>query len=107
MSAAHIRELNDAFRRNLIGGKVLLTASVSAWSIERQAEILGLVRRYDDFAEADDPYQEHDFGAFAYEGIKHFWKIDYYATDGLHGAADPSDPGSTLRVLTIMQADEY
>jgi Protein of unknown function (DUF3768) len=57
------------------------------------------------------PYGEHDFGAFTFdhegESLRIFWKIDYYAPDLLHGSEDPADPAQTIRVLTIMLAEEY
>ena len=55
----------------------------------------------------NDPYGEHDFGAFEYENHKLFWKIDYYNTDLTGGSPDASDPKVTTRVLTIMLRDEY
>lgn len=65
------------------------------------------VRSFDSFDADNDPYREHDFGAFDFHGEKVFWKIDYYAPDLASGAEDPADPQSTVRVLTIMRASEY
>jgi hypothetical protein len=62
---------------------------------------------FDAFTEGDDPYGEHDFGAFDLDGTRYFWKIDYYDHDLEHGSDDPSDPEKTRRVLTIMRADKY
>lgn len=53
------------------------------------------------------PYGEHDFGAVTVGRAEGFWKIDYYASDMAHGAEDPAAPTRTVRVLTIMLAEEY
>ena len=51
--------------------------------------------------------RKHDFGAFEVEGHRLFFKIDYYAPDMQHGSEDPADPTKTVRVLTLMLAEEY
>jgi len=72
-----------------------------------QTKIYHLVQSFDDFTEANDPYDEHDFGAFTYKEQKIFWKIDCYDRNYEMGSEDPTDPSVTRRVLTIMLAEEY
>ena len=62
---------------------------------------------YDDFCQANDPYGEHDFGAFEAEGHTIFFKIDYLDSALMFHSPDPADPAVTERVLTIMLAEEY
>jgi len=100
-----VRGLNDRFRQNLCGGRVLVTPGIAA---REDAEIIVTrVRTFDDFSEDNDPYGEHDFGAFDQDGDKIFWKIDYYDADLMAGSPDPADAAVTTRVLTIMLAEEY
>ena len=113
-----IRELNDRYRQNMpdgldAPGRLMITAGIQALA-STDAEpgvnlprLLNLVRSFDDFSSENDPYGEHDFGAFDFEGSRVFWKIDYYAPDLMHGSADPADTGKTMRVLTVMLAEEY
>jgi Protein of unknown function (DUF3768) len=100
-----VRELNDAFRRSLVGGRVAATARVASRS--DFTEILDRVRSFGEFTEDNDPYRERDFGAFKHAGERFFWKIDYYDCDLTSGSPDPSDESVTCRVLTIMLAEEY
>jgi len=100
--------LNDAFRRSLSGGgKRLMTAGVAALPASDQAAILAKVIAFEAFTEDDDPHGEHDFGAFEHGGQPIFWKIDTYDASMEFGSEDPADPARTVRVLTIMLADEY
>jgi len=60
------------------------------------------------FPEGDDPYGEHDFGAFDHAGQRIFCKIDTYdPTEEFGLGRHPADPTKTVRVLTILLADEY
>jgi len=104
---ARVRQLNDEARMYLTDGKVLFTRGVAALPEADQAAILERVCTFDDFAPANDPYGEHDFGAFEHNGHRIFWKIDYYDRDERFGSPDPADPRVTRRVLTIMLAGEY
>ena len=103
-----IRRLNDSFRRSLSGGsKLLMTAGIAALPYADQAVILVKVMEHDSFPEGDDPYGEHDFGALDHAGQRIFWKIDTYDPTEEFGSEDPTDPSKTVRVLTVMLADEY
>lgn len=102
-----IRELNDAFRTTLSGGRIMLTASVSAFGPARVALLLQRVRSFRDFSTDNDPHHEHDFGAFDDGEDRLFWKIDYYDRNLEAGSPDPSDSLVTTRVLTLMLAEDY
>jgi hypothetical protein len=101
-----IRELNDAFRTSMKGGgRVMLTRGIVGRA--DCGAILEAVQRFNNFNKDNDPYGEHDFGAFEMGRDSIYWKIDYYNRDLSAGSEDPSDPGVTTRVLTIMLASEY
>ena len=104
---ARIRELNDAFRKSFVGGKVFVTAGVDGLSDGDKLALLAKVRGFDDFHRDNDPHHEHDFVRIEHDGAIYYGKIDYYAKDMQSGSEDPSDPAQTMRVLTIMRADEY
>lgn len=112
-----IAELNDWLRANLSApgaNRVVMTQGVAALvgdvtlfrGFRKRAELLRLIRDYDAFDPANDPYGEHDLGTFTFEGTACMWKIDYYDPDLRYGSDDPADPFKTVRVLTIMCADE-
>lgn len=103
-----IRKLNDLSRTAMgIAGRVYQTAGISALSEADQSAIRERVERFNGFTEDNDPYGEHDFGAFEFKGQKIFWKIDYYDRTLEQGSPDPADPKATCRVLMIMLADEW
>jgi Protein of unknown function (DUF3768) len=102
-----IRALNDELRKNLSGGSALITPGVAALGEEAVSRIIKTIAVFDDFSHANDPYCEHDFGAFEIDGHKLFFKIDYYDTDLNFHSPDPADPSVTKRVITIMLAEEY
>jgi hypothetical protein len=102
-----IASLNDAFRRTFRGGRVMMTPSVDEMPDCVKAEALVQVANFKTFTKDNDPYGEHDFGAFELVGRKFFWKIDYYDKRCQHGSEDPTDPEKTSRVLTLMLAEDY
>src|SRR6202030_3388078 len=102
-----IRALNDELRRRLIGGMAVITPGVAALGQEAVARIVKTIEVYDDFCHANDPHEEHDFGAFDADGQRIFFKIDYYDESLTYHSPDPADPSVTRRVITIMLAEEY
>jgi len=107
MSAEKIRALNDAFRTTMTGGRVMLTAGVDALPPDVKAVVIRRVATFSDFNAGNDPYAEHDFGSFSLAGRRFFFKIDAYDPNMEFGSEDPADPAKTIRVLTIMLAEEY
>lgn len=102
-----IAELNDNFRRFLTGGQIVITQGVQALTKDQQVAVLRGVANFTDFNPDNDPHQEHDFGVLDIDGIKIFWKIDYYDLTLTYHSPDATDPKQTRRVLTIMTASEY
>ena len=106
-TSKRIAQLNDAFRKTGLGGRILFTQGIQAFSAQEQSEIWQIVQTFDAFTKDNDPHKEHDFGSFEYQGQKLFWKIDYYDQNMLYGSENPADSNQTTRVLTIMLAEEY
>lgn len=109
VSRERIRELNDAFRKTFDPSKGIpvLTAGVTSLPSDVRAMAIRKVVTFDEFTEENDPYGEHDFGAFDLEGERFYWKIDYYDPSLNGGSEDPADETKTTRVLTLMLAEEY
>lgn len=104
---AAIRDLNDRFRRTLQGGLVVMTKGVEALGVATIRRAFIQVKNFDAFTPDNDPYGEHDFGSFAVDGERFFWKVEYYDPTLNVGSPDPADPKVTRRVLTLMLTSEY
>lgn len=102
-----IQHLNDRLRTTGAGGKVMITTGIIDLDPETAARVLEAVRTYDDFGPGNDPWDEHDCASLTVDEAKVMWKIDYYERSGRVRSPDPADPKLTLRILTIMLADEY
>ena len=79
-------------------------AALGPETVER---IVKTISVFDDFCHANDPHEEHDFGAFEVEGNRLFFKIDYFDQNLSMHSPDPADSSVTQRVITIMLAEEY
>jgi hypothetical protein len=115
--AGAIARLNDWLRENLASpghNRVVMTIGIAALigdaslfrNFHKRAELMRTVRDFNRFTPVNDPYGEHDMGSFTFEAIACLWKIDYYPTDLSAGSENPADPFQTVRLLTIMRADE-
>ena len=102
-----IRALNDELRQHLLGAIAVIIAGIAALGQEAVEHIVKTIAVYDDFCQANDPHQEHDFGAFEADGQQVLFKIDYFDKSLMYHSSDPADPSVTERVITIMLAEEY
>jgi Protein of unknown function (DUF3768) len=102
-----IRMLNDELRQHLLGGGAVMTPGIAALGAEAVKRLVQTIAVFDDFCQANDPNEEHDFGCFDFDGTDVMFKIDYYDKNLEFHSPDPSDPAVTNRVITIMLAEEY
>jgi hypothetical protein len=103
---ARIRALNDQLRQNFAQGMAVMTPGIAALGAAAVARIVKTIAVFDDFCHANDPHEEHDFGAFEVDGHMIYFKIDYFDRDLSMRSTDPADPSVTQRVITIMLAEE-
>ena len=101
LNREEIARKNDFIRRTFAGGLIVLTSGVKALESADKEAVLRQVREFDDFNDGNDPYGEHDFGTVAHNGVKYYFKFDYYDDNHEYHQEDGN------RVLTIMKADEY
>ncbi len=100
MSSEEIAQRNDLLRRSILcvspPNLAVLTKGVASLGDTEVNEILKKIRDFSEFTEGNDPWGEHDFGAFQHNDQKFFWKIDDYG----------GQEGYNL-ILTLMIAEEY
>jgi hypothetical protein len=106
-AAERICLVNDEFRRTLSGGSLVLTVGVIQQGRAFQEKAVARLLTCDDFTPDNDPYGEHDFGSLEIDGVRLFFKIDYYDKALASHSPDPTDRTQTHRVMTLMLADEY
>lgn len=102
-----IRQLNDQFRKGRGAGRVHCMGDLALEDPDFQYRALEAVVSFNAFDQGDDPYGEHDFGAFDLDGKRLMFKIDYYNLGLDAGADDPADPKTCCRVMTIFYAHDY
>jgi hypothetical protein len=101
------RALNDELRIYHRGGRIMVTAGVNALGAELIQRVDEAIAAFDDFDEDSDPHGEHDFGVVEIGDHEIMFKIDYYDVTLNYLSPDPSNPEVTVRVMTIMLAEEY
>ena len=105
-----IRALNDALRKDPYHGahgRTVMTAGVHALGPDFVIKALAAIAAFDNFSADNDPYGEGDFGKLEVDGHRLYFKIDYFDADCVYGSEDPTDPGKTTRVMTLMLVEEY
>lgn len=98
---------NDKLRKTLFQDRknmVVVTGGVSMrGNLDKIREALRLYEP----TEGDNPYGENDFGAVMVEGVKYYFKIDYYDENHEYGVDPYEDgPDAVYRVMTIMHESE-
>ena len=104
---ARIRELNDRLRTTGRGGMVVMTNGIGALGLGTVNAIFTAVVKFTGFNPDNDPWGEHDCAVLTVDGIRIIWKIDYLDRSRRIHSPDPTDPKVTVRVLTVMLAEEY
>ncbi len=116
--AVVIAAQNDAFRQlaclgiapdRPIPGRMVVTRTLMAAGDGFVAEAVKATGEFDLFEPDNGPEGWHDFGSVTIRGETVFWKIDFYeaGSDFRYGAETPGNPATTMRVLTIMMAQDW
>lgn len=107
---SEIAALNDQFRKgNFSLGLWPITSKVAALAENKQQALFQAVRSVDNFIETEavSPSGEHDFGLVTQDDTDYLWEIGYCDKSLTSRSPNPADLGYTVRVLTLMRADEY
>ena len=99
--------LNDQLRVHGVGGRVMMSEGVADLAYEVRRRVVNAIRAFDAFSEDSDPHGEHDCAFVEVDDISALFKIDYYDLTLSHHSPNPADPAVTVRVLTVMLAEEY
>ncbi len=102
-----IQILNDRLRIHGAGGRVVMSAGISALDDGTRQQVINAIRAFDAFTEDNDPHGEHDCAVLEVDGLTIMFKIDYYDLSLSAHSPDPADPSLTRRVLTVMLAEGY
>jgi hypothetical protein len=102
-----IRDLNDQLRTMGRGGIIHMTNGVAALGLPTVDVIFACIADFIGFTPDNDPWGEHDCAVMTILDHRIIWKIDYYDRTRTYHSPDPGDPKVTVRVMTVMLADEY
>tara|TARA_R110000796_G_scaffold104850_1_gene214761 strand:- start:694 stop:1065 length:372 start_codon:yes stop_codon:yes gene_type:complete len=112
-----VADLNDQLRKDMFTGnmlkkhnlknKIVLTPGIAGLNLIDKEKVFASVKYYGNFNKNNNPWGEKDFGNFNFKKETFNWKIDYYDNDMKYHSPDKTDPDKTIRVLTIMKAEEY
>src|SRR5690242_6185956 len=99
--------LNDRLRTTGRGGMTLITNGIGALGLPSVNAIFAAIADFKDFNPDNDPWGEHACAALTVNGTRVIFKIDYLDRSRRIHSPDPADPKVTVRVMTVMLADEY
>jgi hypothetical protein len=112
-----VADLNDQLRKDMFTGnmlkkhnlknKLVITPGIAGLNLIDKEKVFASVKYYGNFTKNNNPWGEKDFGSFNFKKETFNWKIDYYDNDMKYHSPDKTDPDKTVRVLTIMKAEEY
>lgn len=100
-------KLNDEFRAAPSGRRLVMTAGIACLDRKTRLRVIEAVQNYSSFTLENDPLGERNLGFFRLGDQGFFWRIDYYDPTYRRHSDDPSDPTLTIRVMTLMLAEEY
>lgn len=101
-----IRELNDAFRKNLSTGHLYVTREFNVLPSKIKVEIIKAISQFNNFGDEIDPDNEHDFGFVSVDDIDIMFQIDCLQANSNQICSNPNTAEQSRRVLSIMLTKE-